>query len=98
MTTVGVAWVSLTQSLAIIAVILTAFGLMLGIVKPADALKHVGAILGIIVLLMLVPDVLMNLWSAISLWQWIGLLAIGIGIWQWRRPRRHSGKRRDGDR
>ena len=98
MTTIGVDWVSLTQSLAIIAIILTALGLMLGIVKPADALKHVGAILGIVVVLMLIPDVLLNLWSAISLWQWIGLAVIWIGIWQWRRPGRHSGKRRDGDR
>jgi len=93
MTTIGLAWVSLTQSLAIIAIILTAFGLMLGIVKPADALKHVGAILGIVVLLMLVPDALMSLWSAIPLWQWIGLAVIGIVILQWRRPRRQSGKR-----
>ena len=93
MTTIGFAWVSLTQSLAIIALILTAFGFMLGIVKPADALKHVGAILGIVVLLMLVPDVLMSLWSAISLWQWIGLAAVGIGISKWRQPRRTRNKR-----
>lgn len=92
MTTIGVAWVSLTQSLAIIALILTAFGLMLGIVKPADALKHIGAILGIMVLLMLVPDVLMSLWSARSLWQWIGLAAIVIAISRWRRPQRQKSK------
>ena len=93
MTTIGHAWVTLIQSLAIIALILTAFGIMLGIVKPADALKHVGAILGIVVVLMLIPDVLMNLWSAIPLWQWIGLAAIRIGIWNWRRPRRQPRKR-----
>ena len=87
-------WVALAGSVATIALILTAFGLMLGIVKPADALKHVGAILGIVVLLMLVPDVLMSLWSAISLWQWIGLAVIGIGVWQWRRPRRRAPQKK----
>jgi hypothetical protein len=94
MTPIGHLWVTLTESLATIALILTAFGLMLGIVKPADALKHVGAILGIVIVLMLIPDILMNLWSNISLWQWIGLAAIAIGILQWRRPRRQPRKNR----
>jgi hypothetical protein len=93
MTPIGHLWVTFTESLATIALILTAFGLMLGIVKPADALKHVGAILGIVIVLMLIPDVLMNLWSAISLWQWIGLAAIVIVISRWRRPRRTRNKR-----
>jgi hypothetical protein len=43
MTTIGHAWVTLIQSLAAIALILTAFGLMLGIVKPADALSMSGS-------------------------------------------------------
>lgn len=29
----------------------------------------------------------MSTWSAIPLWQWIALVALGLGIWQWRRPR-----------
>ena len=81
-------WVDLLGSLATIALILTAFGLMLGIVKPADAVKHVGAILGIVIALMLVPGALVSAWSSLSLWQRIALAAIGIGVWQWRRPRR----------
>jgi hypothetical protein len=81
-------WVALAGSLAMIALILTAFGLMLGIVKPADAVKHVGAILGIVIALMLVPGALVSAWSSLSLWQRIVLAAIGIGVWQWRRPRR----------
>jgi predicted tellurium resistance membrane protein TerC len=94
MTTIGHAWVTLIQSFATVALILTAFGLMLGLVKPADALKYVGAILGIVTVLMLIPNVLMNLWSAIPLWQWICVAAVGIGIWQWRRPRPPNRQRR----
>jgi hypothetical protein len=41
--------------------ILTAFGLMLVIVKPPDALRRVGAILGVVVLFMVLPSVLVNL-------------------------------------
>lgn len=89
-------WVALTGSLATIALILMAFGLMLGIVKPADALKHVGAILGFVIVLMLIPGVLVSAWLGMSLWQRIALVAIVIGIWQWRRtrPRRQTRKRK----
>jgi hypothetical protein len=80
-------WAALLGSLAIIAIVLTAFGLMLGIVKPADALRRVGAILGVVMLLMVIPVVLVSAWSGMSLWQQIALTAIGIGIWQWRRSR-----------
>jgi hypothetical protein len=81
-------WVALLGSLAMIALILTALGLMVGTVKPADAVKHIGAILGIVIVLMLTPGILANAWSGMSLWQQIALVTIGIGLWQWRRPRR----------
>ena len=87
-------WVALTGSVATIALILTAFGIMLGIVKPADVLKHVGAILGIVIVLMLIPGVLVSAWSGMSLWQQIALVAIGIGIWQWRRSRQQTRKKK----
>jgi hypothetical protein len=61
---------------------------MLGILKPADALRRVGAILGIVIVLMLIPGVLVSAWSGMSLWQQISLVAIGIGVLQWLRPRR----------
>jgi hypothetical protein len=66
---------------------------LLGIVKPADALKQVGVILGILILLLAIPDTLIKLCSAISLWQWIGLAIVGIAVWQLRRPPGHSEKR-----
>lgn len=87
-------WVALTGSVAMIALILTAFGLMLGIVKPADALRRVAAILGVIMLLLVLPSVLVSIWSSMSLWQRLGLAAIAIAYWQWRRPRGESRKRR----
>ena len=46
MTTTGYAWATLVGSLAVLALILMACGLMLGIVKPADALKKLGAFPG----------------------------------------------------
>ena len=86
-------WVALTGSLATIALILTASGIMLGIVKPADVLKHVGTILGIVIVLMLIPGVLVSAWSGMSLWQRIALVAIGFVVWHWRRPRRQHRRK-----
>ncbi|MGD0904692.1 MAG: hypothetical protein ABR924_17285 [Terracidiphilus sp.] len=75
-------WVALAGSVATIALILTAFGLMLGIVKPADALRRVGAILGVVMLLMVLPAILVSIWSGMSLWQRLGLAAVALGVWQ----------------
>jgi drug/metabolite transporter superfamily protein YnfA len=86
-------WVALAGSLAMIALILTAFGLMLGIVKPADAMRRVGAILGIFMLLTVLPAVLVNLWSDMSLWHRLGLAAIVLGVCLLKRPQRESRKR-----
>jgi hypothetical protein len=86
-------WVAFAGSLAMIALILTAFGLMLGIVKPADVLRRVAAILSIVVALMLAPGILAGIWSAMSFWQQIGLIAIGVGAFQWLRPQRRARKR-----
>jgi drug/metabolite transporter (DMT)-like permease len=88
-------WMVFTGSLAMIALIITAFGLMLGIVKPADAVKHMGGILASVIILILVAVVLSNLWADISTWQWIGLTAVAIGIVLLRRPQPRSGKRRE---
>jgi len=85
-------WVVLLGLLATIALVLMAFGLMLGVVKPADALKHVGAILGIVIVLS--PGMILSAWSGMSLWQQIALVAIGVGVWQWQRLRRQTRKRR----
>lgn len=80
-------WATLAGSLAAIALILTAFGLMLGIVKPPDALKRIGAILGIAIALIFIPSVLVSAWSGMSLWQQLALIMIGIGFVLWRHPR-----------
>jgi Ca2+/Na+ antiporter len=89
-------WMNLVGSLATIALILTGFGIMLRIVKTDDVLKRIAAILGIVILLMLIPGILVSAWSALSLWQQIVLIAIGIGVVQLLRPRRQARKRRGG--
>jgi hypothetical protein len=88
-------WVAIVGSLAILAFILTALGLMLGVVKPADALRYFGAILAITIVLTLIPGVLVSAWSGLNLWERIALVVIGIIAWQLRRLRPKTSRRRD---
>jgi len=63
---------------------------MLGIVKTSNAPQRLAAILGITILLIMLPSIVVSAWSGMSLWQKIGLVAIGILILQWNRPPRRS--------
>jgi hypothetical protein len=87
-------WVTLAGSLAVVALILIGLGVMLGIAKPADAFRRIAAIVVLVILAMVIPPVLANAWSAMSLLQRLGIAALALVIWQWRRPRRRSRKTR----
>lgn len=87
-------WVGIVGSLAVIAIVITVFGLMLGLMKPADASRRSGAIVGFIILLLLLPAILIHAWAALSLWQQIALAGIGLGLWLVLRPQRRPSKRR----
>jgi hypothetical protein len=52
-----------------------------------------GATLSIIIVLMMAPGILVGIWSAMSLWQQIGLIAIGVGVFQLVHPRRRTRKK-----
>jgi hypothetical protein len=88
-------WSQIVGSLAVIAIIMTALGTMLGLVKPADALKYCGAIAGIAIVLVLLVSVLVGLWSSMSLWQKAIVALIGFAVWWLRRERRQPRKRKE---
>jgi hypothetical protein len=87
-------WTNLLGSLATIAIIVLAVGVMLGIVKSGDALKHIGAIVGILVGLTMLPSILASAWSAMAFWQQLCLAVIGVGALLCLLPRRRTQKRR----
>jgi len=83
-------WATIIGSLATIAIIVTALGILLGVLKPAEALKRIAALLGISILLMLIPGALVNLWLNMSLWQKITAAVVGLLILWGRRRRRRT--------
>lgn len=86
---------SILGSLAMIAIIVTALGTIVGFVKPADAVKHCGTILGIVIVFILLVSVLVGLWASMSVWQKIVMFAIGFGIWWLRTEGRPKGRKND---
>lgn len=88
-------WSEIVGSLAIIAIIITALGTILGLVKPANALKYCGAIAGISIVLVLLVSVLVGLWSSMSLWQKAIVALFVFAVWWLRRERRQPRKRKD---
>ena len=86
---------SILGSLALIAIIVTALGTIVGLVKPADALKYCGATLGIVIVTILIVSVLVGLWSSMTVWQKIIVAAIGFGMWRLRQIGRPKGRKKD---
>jgi len=70
-------WASLLGSAAMLAIILTGLGLMIGLVKPADLPRKLGTILGLVIALTILPGILMSQWARMSLWQQVALAAVG---------------------
>ena len=86
---------SILGSLALIAIIVTALGTIVGIVKPADAVKHCSLTLGIVIVLVLTVSVLVGLWSSMTVFQKIILAAIGFGVWRLRSEGYRKGRKKD---
>jgi membrane protein implicated in regulation of membrane protease activity len=88
---------SILGSLAMIAIIVTALATIVGLVKPADALKYCGVIAGIVIVTILIVSVLVGLWSSMSLWQRVILAVILFGVWRLRQERRQPRKKNEGE-
>lgn len=86
---------SILGSLAMVAIIVTALGTIVGLVKPADAVKYCIAIAGIVIVLILLVSVLVGLWASISLWQKAIVVVIVIILWWLRRARRERRRKKE---
>ena len=86
---------SIVGSLAVIAIIVTALGTMIGLVKSAEALRYCLVIAGIAIVLVMLVSVLVGLWSSMTAWQKAIVVVIVTTLLWLRRDRGKPRKRKD---
>lgn len=90
-------WDAVVVSGAVIAIAGIALGLMTRVIEPPNALRRIGATLGCMVILTMVPPIFLHLLGTLSLWQRFVIVAlVGLGsavAWEryHDRPRKGSG-------
>ena len=83
-------WDSLAGLAALIAIVVLAVCVMVGAVKPSDTARHLCVIVGIVILLIMLPAIIVSLWSSMSFGQHLGIVTLGIamaslfGLLNWR--------------
>jgi hypothetical protein len=86
---------SIIGSLALFVLVMVALGTIVGMLKPAQAVKNVGVIVGIAIVAVLLVSVLVGLWSTMSVWQRVILAGIIFAVWRMRRGHKLLRKSRD---
>lgn len=74
------AWGGLISDLALLSIVVTAFCIMVSGTKPAEAIKHMGAVLCAVILLLILPQIIFKDWLAMPFWQRLEFAAILIGV------------------
>ena len=90
-------WDGIVESVALLAVVILALGVLVRVVKPSDAARHLGAILCVVILLLMLPAILVTTWHSMASWQQFGIVALGImivlSLWALRQPRKKQKER-----
>ncbi len=73
-------WDGLVGSAALIAIIALALCVMVSAVKLGDVPRHLGVIVGVVILLLMLPAIIVSLWNSMTLGQHLGIATIFIAI------------------
>lgn len=71
-------WAEIVESAALLAIVVLAFGVMVRVVKLGHAMKYLGAIVGVVILLVMLPEIIIVLWQSMTAWQQLGIAFMGI--------------------
>ena len=74
------AWDGLVGSVALIAIIILALCVIVRVVKLEDVPRHLGVIVGIVILLVMLPAIIASLWNSMSFAQHMEIAALGVAI------------------
>lgn len=85
-------WAGIVESVALLATLILAIGLIVSAVKPSNAARHLGTILCVVILLLILPAVMMTAWYSMSFWQHLRIailgILIGFSLWASRQKRK----------
>lgn len=70
-------WAGVVESAALFALAILGICLIVSAVKPADAVKHLAAIICCTILLLILPAIMMAAWSSMTSWQHFGIVILG---------------------
>ncbi|HVB57095.1 MAG TPA: hypothetical protein VNE63_11785 [Candidatus Acidoferrales bacterium] len=88
-------WNSLVGSAVLIAIFVLALYIIVSAVKPKDAPRHLGKVVGVPILLFMLPAIILDLWNTMSLSQHVGIVALCLAIaFLFGASRRKSGNER----
>jgi hypothetical protein len=89
-------WVGIAESVALMAIVVLAMFLMVGVVKLGDVLRHLVAIFGVTILLIMLPAIMGSLWSSMTFWQHLGIVILGClaELLLWKMPSAKKGPRK----
>jgi hypothetical protein len=73
-------WDGLVGSAALIAITVLALCVMVTAVKLRDLPRHLGVIVGIVILLIMLPAIIVGLWNVLSFGQRLGIIVICTAI------------------
>ena len=77
-------WNAMLISAAVTSIIVIALGLLIRVIEPLKALRRIGATIGCMVILVMLPPIIVHLWHSLSLWQQIGvafLIFMAAFVW-----------------
>jgi len=69
-------WTGIVESAALLAIIVLAVAVMVRAVTPSEAIRHLGAVLCLVILLIMLPAILMSAWDSMSFLQHLGIIAL----------------------
>jgi uncharacterized membrane protein len=73
-------WDDLVESASLLAIIILSLRIMVSAVKPGDAPRHLGMVVGVAILLFMLPAILMGLWNTMSFGQHVGIVILCLAI------------------
>lgn len=73
-------WDGLVGSAALIAIIILALSVIVSAIKVGDVPRHLGVIVGIMILLIMLPAIIVSLWNSMTLGQHLGIATTLIAI------------------